>query len=69
MTYTKETQSAEVRREWALNSSDYSDMIAELYQILGALDAPENVLDQGLACMALEQLPHKTLLPFNGGEV
>lgn len=39
-------------------------LFAELYQVLGALDAPENVLDQVSAAANGDQLPHETLLPF-----
>lgn len=39
-------------------------LLAELYQVLGALDAPGNVLDQVSAAMQGKRLPHETLLPF-----
>ena len=39
-------------------------LIAELYQILSALDAPKPVLDQVMAAMEGEPLPYESLLPF-----
>lgn len=48
----------ETKHEKALN------VLAELYQILGALDAPEHVLDQVSAAANGHPLPHETLLPF-----
>jgi hypothetical protein len=39
-------------------------LVAELYQVLGALDAPEHVLDQVSAASLGEPLPHDSLLPF-----
>ena len=42
----------------------YRDLLGELYQVLGALDAPAHVLDQVLAAAERRKLPHKTLLPF-----
>ena len=41
-----------------------ADLMCELYVILGALDAPTAVLDQVLAAVEGEELPHATLLPF-----
>jgi hypothetical protein len=41
-----------------------ADLLAELYQVLGALDAPRNVLDQVLAAVQGEKLPLESLLPF-----
>lgn len=41
-----------------------ANLLSELYQILGALDAPENVLDQVLAASEGEPLPYESLLPF-----
>ena len=37
---------------------------AEVYQVLGALDAPENVLDNASDAASGALLRHKTLLPF-----
>ncbi|MFP6860625.1 hypothetical protein [Pseudomonas sp.] len=42
------------------------NLLSELYQILGALDAPEMVLDQVLAAAEGGSLPYPTLLPFEG---
>lgn len=39
-------------------------LLAELYQVLGALDAPAKVLDQVFAAAQGNRLPHATLLPF-----
>lgn len=36
----------------------------EIYQVLGALDAPENVLDNASDAANGDKLRHKTLLPF-----
>lgn len=41
-----------------------ANLMCELYMILGALDAPTAVLDQVLAAVEGEELPHATLLPF-----
>jgi len=40
------------------------NLLSELYQVLGGLNAPENVMDQVLAASLGEPLPHETLLPF-----
>ncbi|WAC45217.1 hypothetical protein OU997_03210 [Pseudomonas sp. SL4(2022)] len=40
------------------------NLLSELYVILGALDAPETVLDQVLAAIEDDSLPYPTLLPF-----
>lgn len=40
------------------------NLITELYQVLGALDAPEHVLDQVLAAIEDQPLPYETILPF-----
>ncbi len=40
------------------------NVLSELYVILGALDAPEAVLDQVLAAAEDDPLPYSTLLPF-----
>jgi len=34
------------------------------FGVLGALDAPEDVLDQVCAAVEGDPLPHSTLLPF-----
>lgn len=47
-----------------LKHEPYEDLICELYQVLGALDAPEHVLDQVFAAAQKERLPYKSLLPF-----
>jgi hypothetical protein len=39
-------------------------LIAELYQVLGALGAPDHVLDQALAGAEGRPLPYESLLPF-----
>lgn len=39
-------------------------LLDELYQVLGALDAPAKVLDQVYAAVADESLPYESLLPF-----
>lgn len=40
------------------------ELLSELYQVLGELNAPANVLDQVAAAAAGQPLPHATLLPF-----
>lgn len=40
------------------------DLLNELYQVLGDLDAPEKVLDQVFAAAEGVELPYDTLLPF-----
>lgn len=44
--------------------SEHHNLMCQLYQILGALDAPANVLDNVSAAMHGETLPHGELLPF-----
>ena len=44
--------------------SAHHNLLGELYQVLGALDAPDNVLDNVSAAIHDEPLPHATLLPF-----
>lgn len=44
--------------------ADRMNVLSELYVILGALDAPEAVLDQVLAAAEGDPLPYSTLLPF-----
>ena len=44
--------------------SAHRNLLGELYQVLGALDAPDNVLDNVSAAIHDEPLPHATLLPF-----
>jgi len=46
------------------NGAAMLNLLSELYQILGALDAPEMVLDQVLAAAEGGSLPYSTLLPF-----
>lgn len=41
-----------------------TELLTELYVILGALDAPATVLEQVLAVIDGEDLPHPTLIPF-----
>lgn len=40
------------------------NVLAELYQVLAELDAPEQVLDQVTAVLENNPLPYSTLLPF-----
>lgn len=47
------------------STSNGSNVLGELYQVLGNLDAPESVLDQVLAASNGEKLPYETLLPFH----
>lgn len=44
--------------------TDHTELLCELYQVLGALDAPAKVMDQVKAAMYGEELPYDTLLPF-----
>lgn len=46
------------------NGAARLNLLSELYQILGTLDAPEMVLDQVLAAAEGASLPYPTLLPF-----
>lgn len=46
------------------NRQARANLMSELYVILGALDAPDTVLDQVLAAAEGEELPFSTLLPF-----
>ena len=39
-------------------------LLNELYQVLGELDAPEQVLDQVLAACEGTDLPYDSILPF-----
>ncbi|MGO0630944.1 hypothetical protein ACTORR_13065 [Pseudomonas sp. SAR267] len=41
-----------------------TELLSELYVILGELDAPASVLEQVLAAIDGEDLPHPTLIPF-----
>ena len=43
---------------------DYYKLLSELYQVLGALDASSEVLDQVSAAIGGKPLPHETLLPY-----
>ena len=47
-----------------LQLNDYRELCAELYQVLGALDAPARVLDKVLAAASGEPFPDIELLPF-----
>lgn len=47
-----------------LNIELLENLLGELYQVLGALDAPEEVLDQVIAALEGGPLPHESLLPF-----
>jgi hypothetical protein len=47
-----------------LNIEQLENLLGELYQVLGALDAPEEVLDQVVAALEGGPLPHESLLPF-----
>lgn len=42
------------------------DLLGELYQVLGSLDAGAEVLDQVSAAINGQPLPHETLLPYVG---
>ena len=44
------------------------NLLTELYQVLGTLDAPEQVLDQVDAAIENCPLPFKSILPFVAGE-
>jgi hypothetical protein len=44
--------------------ADHTDLMNELYQILSAHNASEEVLDQIQAAIAGEPLPHASLLPY-----
>lgn len=44
------------------------NLLTELYQVLGALDAPEHVLDQVYAAIENSPLPFESILPFVAGE-
>lgn len=46
------------------NYVEKTDLMCELYVILGAIDAPAAVLDQVLAAVEGEELPYSTLIPF-----
>ena len=46
-------------------SEDIENLLSELYQILGALNAPVNILDQVSEAISGQNLPYKTLLPFD----
>lgn len=41
-----------------------TNLLCELYQILGALDADDKVLDQVSAAIRGDELPYDTLLPY-----
>lgn len=51
-----------------LNIYQLENLLGELYQVLGALDAPEAVLDQVVAALEGGPLPHESLLPFAAQE-
>lgn len=46
----------------------HRQLLGELYQVLGALDAGAKVLDQVSAAIHGLPLPHATLLPYTGGQ-
>jgi predicted transcriptional regulator len=48
----------------SLNIEQLENLLGELYLVLGALDAPEAVLDQVIAALEGGPLPHESLLPF-----
>jgi hypothetical protein len=48
----------------SLNIEQLENLLGELYQVLGALDAPEAVLDQVVAALEGGPLPNESLLPF-----
>ena len=52
------------RREAEAELDNLRTVLAEVYQVLGALDAPVNVLDQVTAALNGDPLPHESLLPF-----
>ncbi|WP_061290051.1 hypothetical protein [Azotobacter vinelandii] len=51
-----------------LDIEQLEKLLGELYQVLGALDAPEAVLDQVVAALEGGPLPHESLLPFAAQE-
>lgn len=51
-----------------MNIEQLENLLGELYQVLGALDAPEAVLDQVIAALEGGPLPHASLLPFAAQE-
>jgi hypothetical protein len=64
-TVSKAFDSAEpVGGDAGLDRAAKVNLLSELYVILGALDAPEDVLDQVWAAVEGDPLPHSTLLPF-----
>ena len=46
-----------------------TEVLGELYQVLGTLDAPAIVLDQVLAASNGEKLPYESLLPFHQEDI
>lgn len=51
-----------------LSIEQLENLLSELYQVLGAMDAPEAVLDQVIAALEGGPLPHESLLPFAAQE-
>ena len=64
----KEDWPAEGATSSPLNIEQLENLLGELYQVLGALDAPEAVLDQVVAALEGGPLPHESLLPFAAQE-
>lgn len=64
----KEAWPAEGVTATSLNVEQLENLLGELYQVLGALDAPEAVLDQVVAALEGGPLPHESLLPFAAQE-
>lgn len=64
----KEVWPAEGVTSPPLNIEQLENLLGELYQVLGALDAPEAVLDQVVAALEGGPLPHESLLPFAAQE-
>lgn len=60
----KEYSPTEYRMRKYVAEKPIKKLLGELYQVLGVLDAGEDVMDQVSAAIAGKKLPHKTLLPF-----
>lgn len=60
----KEAWPCEEATASSLNVDQLENLLGELYQVLGALNAPEAVLDQVIAALEGGPLPHESLLPF-----
>lgn len=60
----KEYPNCQYRMRKYIPEKPIKKLICELYQVLGTLDAPEDVMGQVSAAIAGKKLPNKTLLPF-----